>query len=317
MKPTPSRFPFPAYPQGWFAVARSSSLPTRSVQPIHYFGRDLVLLRSASGQACVFDAPCAHRGHHLGLVGTLQGETLRCGQHGWTYDLAGRCIGMPAGSRAMVNASVHAWPVVERNGVVLVYHGAEDRGAPPPALDVPQVEELSSPEWTEPNLLHWKVRTRNQEIMENSFDTAHFVYVHGTPRVPCFDDVVASGPTLRAYTDVLDIRVHGLGMLIVRDLSGLAGRGRGNMHATFVTPLDEEQVEVWMHLSVRRLEDEAATRAMVELWRQTVYENFARDIVIWEHKAYLPSPVLAEGDGPIPLFRRWAQQFYPGTLSSR
>ena len=31
---------------------------------------------------------------------------------------------------------------------------------------------------------------------------------------------------------------------------------------------------------------------------------------IWEHKAYVPRPALADHDGPIMKFRRWASQFY-------
>ena len=34
------------------------------------------------------------------------------------------------------------------------------------------------------------------------------------------------------------------------------------------------------------------------------------DKPIWEHKVYRQLPVLCDGDGPIPIFRRWTQQFY-------
>ncbi|WP_406388980.1 hypothetical protein [Streptomyces sp. NBC_00211] len=32
----------------------------------------------------------------------------------------------------------------------------------------------------------------------------------------------------------------------------------------------------------------------------------------WHTKRYQPAPRLADGDGPIMAYRRWAQQFYPG-----
>lgn len=35
-----------------------------------------------------------------------------------------------------------------------------------------------------------------------------------------------------------------------------------------------------------------------------------QDFPIWEHKRFRAQPALAEGDGPIAEFRRWAAQFY-------
>ena len=34
------------------------------------------------------------------------------------------------------------------------------------------------------------------------------------------------------------------------------------------------------------------------------------DMVIFEHKRHVAEPVLCDGDVPIPVFRRYAQQFY-------
>jgi hypothetical protein len=36
-----------------------------------------------------------------------------------------------------------------------------------------------------------------------------------------------------------------------------------------------------------------------------------QDFVIWKHKQYVARPALAQGDGPIARYRRWAEQFYP------
>jgi 3-Ketosteroid 9alpha-hydroxylase C-terminal domain len=34
------------------------------------------------------------------------------------------------------------------------------------------------------------------------------------------------------------------------------------------------------------------------------------DNVIFDNKIHLPNPALADGDGPILAFRKWAAQFY-------
>ena len=73
-------------PNGWFAVAWSRELHAGDVRPIHYFGEDLVLFRTRSGQARVLDAFCPHLGAHLGYGGRVMGETVRCPFHGWQFD---------------------------------------------------------------------------------------------------------------------------------------------------------------------------------------------------------------------------------------
>ena len=35
-----------------------------------------------------------------------------------------------------------------------------------------------------------------------------------------------------------------------------------------------------------------------------------QDFAIWENKIFRAQPALADGDGPIAEFRRWAAQFY-------
>ena len=48
-----SRFPFTHFPKGWFTVAWSSELAAGDVRPLRYFGKDLVLFRTESGEARV------------------------------------------------------------------------------------------------------------------------------------------------------------------------------------------------------------------------------------------------------------------------
>ena len=42
--------------------------------------------------------------------------------------------------------------------------------------------------------------------------------------------------------------------------------------------------------------------------------QFERDVVIWNCKKYLKTPVLVKEEGNIPRFRRWYSQFYPKKL---
>ena len=45
------RFPYPAYPNGWFRIAHSADLAAGEIKPLSYLGCELVLFRTASGRA--------------------------------------------------------------------------------------------------------------------------------------------------------------------------------------------------------------------------------------------------------------------------
>ena len=176
------RFPFPI-PNGWFIVAASGDVATGAVQPLHYFGRDLVLFRTQSGVTRVTSAYCAHLGAHLGVGGTVRGEVLQCPFHGWCYDgESGKCADIPYGSgKIPTKAAVRAYPTLERNGMVWAWHHLEGK---PPFYDVPEVPELSDPEWSDPYTAAFTIRTCCQEMAENNHDAVHFQFVHGTPAIP-------------------------------------------------------------------------------------------------------------------------------------
>ena len=68
---------FPGYPRGWFVIGVSSELEVGEVKPIKYFGREMVLYRSETGNAIVHDAFCPHLGAHLGYGGKgYQGDAF-------------------------------------------------------------------------------------------------------------------------------------------------------------------------------------------------------------------------------------------------
>jgi hypothetical protein len=46
-----------------------------------------------------------------------------------------------------------------------------------------------------------------------------------------------------------------------------------------------------------------------------VDKQFLEDKPIWEHKAHLVRPALADNDGPFMKFRKWAAQFYAEPIS--
>ena len=91
------------FPRGWFIVAESKELDAGPMA-VRFFGQDLALYRGESGRPVMLDAYCAHMGTHLTASTSamivkngeqIEGDSIRCPYHGWTYKLDGRLAGVP------------------------------------------------------------------------------------------------------------------------------------------------------------------------------------------------------------------------------
>jgi hypothetical protein len=65
----------------------------------------------------------------------VDGEAIRCGYHGWTYDCSGKCIDVPYLGRDRLPNGVRSYPCQEVAGLIFVFPGnaelAEQRPLPP------------------------------------------------------------------------------------------------------------------------------------------------------------------------------------------
>ncbi len=148
----------PGIPNGWFAVAWSKDLADGEVKRARYFDQELVIFRTRSGTAVVLDAYCPHLGAHLGYGGKVVGDTLRCPFHAWRYDSTGQCIEIPYAVRIPPKARIPTWPVVEKNGFIMVwYHGKGE----PPAWEIPDIPEYGDEGWTP-----WERRLRRDPVRQ-------------------------------------------------------------------------------------------------------------------------------------------------------
>jgi phenylpropionate dioxygenase-like ring-hydroxylating dioxygenase large terminal subunit len=305
-------FPFPL-PNGWYQIAWSDELAPGQVVPLHYFDRDLVVFRTESGRPHVLDAFCPHLGAHLGHGSQVVGDALQCPFHAWRYDGSGACVHIPYARKIPARAQVRAWPVCEKNGMVLTwFHAAGDE----PQWEIPEVPEYGSDEWTPWERREWTIRTRNQEMAENTVDPAHFRYVHGTQTI-AETEIRPEGPVLHVVAKTttttaqgpaegrIETQSYGLGWGITR-FKGIVE----TLLITSGTPIDEERVHMRLSFSVRKLPDSDATRGLGRAFIAEIERQFSQDIPIWENKTHWAIPILCDGDGPIGALRRWAKQFY-------
>lgn len=323
-------------PSGWFAVAFSTEVPASGVVARHYFGQDLVVFRTATGAPAVLDAHCPHMGAHLGHGGRVEGETIRCPFHGFCFDSAGRCVSTPYAARVPPAARARAWPVSERNGVILVWH---DAAGHPPTWDVPEVRggESCTP-FRERTL---EIAGDPQETTENAVDLGHLSEVHGYQAVEVLSDLAIDGPclsiryamsrpspfgataTVRAE---FTIHVHGLGVSFV-DVT-VPRCGLHTQHFVHATPIAGRRVHLRCAMRTEKTLRPGRVHWLLGLLprplalplvERPAFEGFLHDIQqdvrIWEHRRYVDPPALAAGDGPVGRYRQWSRQFYtaPGS----
>jgi len=309
------RYPMPASPNGWFAVAASDELAAGHVTPVHYLEQDLVVFRGDDGVARVFDAHCPHLGAHLGVGGRVCGDGIACPFHGWRFDGGGRLVEVPGVDR-LPRTAARAWEVCERNGRIFVWHHAEGT---PPSYEV-SAYRTNEGDWTPWRSNTYRVRVHVQDLTENIIDRSHFSTVHdmAPPDAESFE-VRFAGPSMIVDQSLKVTAVAASGFE-VHTRSTTCGPGIVAVEVdqapiemlTYITqtPVDDEITEIGLHFSMKRLGDAAATESISELNDQVTNLQFTQDVPIWEHKIYRERPILTRADGPVAQYRRWFRQFY-------
>lgn len=309
-----SRYPFPI-PFGWYQVAYPDDLEPGGVQPLYYFDRDLVLWRDEGGDFHLQDAFCPHLGAHLGHGGRVCGGELECPFHGWKFDGEGRNSDIPYSERLNRSANLRTYPISVVNGLVMAwYHPLGDE----PKWEIPELPEFNGdPDMTPMVTRDFFINAAWQEMAENAVDSAHFRYVHNTEVVPEIETYETDGPhakmrslqrfpTPRGTVDGrIDVDNYGPGFGVTR-FSGIVDTVLMGCN----TPITAERCHLRFNFTVRKLGDEAATSSVGDAFVTEVSRQVVEDIPIWENKAHLVRPALADTDGPYMKFRKWASQFY-------
>jgi nitrite reductase/ring-hydroxylating ferredoxin subunit len=136
--------------------------------------RPVVMFRTAGGSIAALRDRCPHRFAPLSR-GTRQGDSLRCGYHGLSFDASGQCVHNPFSAQLPKGAVVETYPVREQDGIVWIWLSN-------PAL----MEPVSLPDFgflrTTPANQQIRGYTRlaaNYEYgTDNLMDLSHIEFVH-------------------------------------------------------------------------------------------------------------------------------------------
>ena len=313
------RFPFPGIPNGWYVVAASDEIRRGQAVARRYFDRELVLYRTESGAMRVADAFCPHLGAHLGKVGRVEGEQLRCGFHGLEYAPNGACVSIPSGSPPPPRARLRFWDVREQNGWVLVWF---DPTGAPARWEVPRLEDAG---WNRPRWRLYQIATTPQETTENSVDFAHFTQLHGFVDGSITRPIEIEGELLQtAYCAHRPLGLPGLPKYRLPVFYHVNVWGLGYSQVDVTIPRLRFDIRIWVlpipvdaeHIELRLAASTKDAipllgRLMRRIAHHIVCDEVDQDLDIWNYKAYLETPALTKDDGPVAEYRRWVRQFYP------
>lgn len=155
----------------WYAT-----LPLDSVRDgpkaFTLLGENIVVFLGADGEPAALADRCCHRTAKLSKGWVKDGQIV-CAYHGWSYEPSGRLAAIPQfpPEQPLPEGRAIAYRAKERYGYVWV---ALDE----PLSDIPDVPEASLPGYRQIHQFYDKWNTSSLRLMENSFDNAHFAFVH-------------------------------------------------------------------------------------------------------------------------------------------
>ena len=155
----------------WYATVRIDALKSGPV-PFRLMGEDIVLFLGPEGKPAALLDRCCHRTAKLSK-GWIDEGNIVCGYHGWTYDTTGKLVRIPQFEidTPVPKHQVPPFHCVERYGYAWV---ALDE----PLSPIPDVPEDSDPGYRRIFQFYDQWQTAPLRLMENSFDNAHFSFVH-------------------------------------------------------------------------------------------------------------------------------------------
>jgi cholesterol 7-desaturase len=347
-KPLYLRDPVRPYPRGWFCVGWSSDVRPRQAVSREFMGREVVIFRGENGVVSVVDAHCPHLGaHFLDSGGSVVGDTLRCGFHGFRFSGDGKCVATGYDSRPPTRLCVPSYKVIETHGAIFVWFDPDGGG---PLWELPS--ESDADEWSPIVPRDFRIPVHLVDQVENAVDRGHFQHLHlgqevEFTREPLFGEyefsfaVDAKQP--KRVTSVFKLGTEQFVVSMATEVRGLGWiRNRITFDAlgcefrvvVFPTPRSSVfDLDFRIGFSVRdnpktgnKARGIGALAAMLpKTWRHWLLEQMFRyaaqrevevDSRALASRRYIAQPQLAKGDGPIVRYRHWANKFYaPNAVS--
>jgi phenylpropionate dioxygenase-like ring-hydroxylating dioxygenase large terminal subunit len=172
----------PVLKRFWYPVMPISNLMAKMPLSFKLLGQKLALWLDSDGQPVAVRDRCCHRTAQLSKGKVIDGY-IQCAYHGWVFNGQGACVRVPQLSNQQtaqahdkhnipVGYKVDSFKCAERYGYVWVC--LDDN----PLLPIPVIPEAEDPHNRLIPQCYDLWQCSGLRVMENSFDNAHFSFVH-------------------------------------------------------------------------------------------------------------------------------------------
>jgi 5,5'-dehydrodivanillate O-demethylase oxygenase subunit len=158
----------------WYPVAFTRELDEFPIKKARLLGENWAVFKTKQGEYGIVAERCPHRGASL-VYGIVDDDGLRCGYHGWKFNVEGECVEMlaePDSSPVFrAGSCVFAGEAQELGGMIWAYVGTG------PAPELPRYEAYVMNGVRD--IGHSMLPCNWLQIMENAVDPYHVEALHG------------------------------------------------------------------------------------------------------------------------------------------
>lgn len=308
------------FARGWHCLGLSRHFGEEP-KGLEYFGTRLVAYRGADLQVHILDAHCPHMGADMAL-GTVNGNDLVCPFHSWEWGVDGVCSKIPYAKNIPARARIKAWPTLEKNGLLYIWHDPE--GNPPiPEQEIPEQAEYYSDDWCDWHMNMIRIENDPRELIDNMADMAHFSPVHGANpssfrnivQGHTFTQVMEGLPKEERNTESMHSVATYYGPGVMTTEMKVVIQGGIALESRLLVaniPVHDNCFELRFGLLFKRIPGLPRDLCdyIIQRHADSTTKGFLDDVAIWHNKIRVDNPVLCDGDGPIHKLRQWYQQFY-------
>jgi phenylpropionate dioxygenase-like ring-hydroxylating dioxygenase large terminal subunit len=156
----------------WYVAAWGEEI-TRAPMRRIFLDEPVVMYRRQDGTPVALSDRCVHRAYPLSR-GTLEGDQIVCGYHGFKFDGHGACTWVPGQANVPKSARVKTYPLVESGPYVWIWMGdpdAADRSA------IPDHHWTYDSEWKIIKDMR-TIKARYALLIDNLMDLSHETFTH-------------------------------------------------------------------------------------------------------------------------------------------
>lgn len=305
----------------WHPVASQAQLSKQNLLSVRLLGEDLVIWKTA-GRLLAWQDLCIHRGTRLSLGEIVEGNKLQCPYHGWTYDVEGKCVRIPAHPEQPppTKARVKTYHVQEKYDLIWVCLGQ-------PQSEISPFAEWHNDAYRKILCGPYRLNAGGPRIVENFLDIGHFPFVHegilgdkNRPEIADYESQITAAGVLSTGVKVYQPDPYGTGQgdtvaytyRAFRPLTAyLLKESDGPSFSILltVTPHDTVDSSAWMWMAMNYDHDVPAQEFID--WQDEIFAQ-DRPIVESQRPELLPLDLQAElhlrSDRTAISYRKWLNE---------